>query len=77
VKNLYASSSLRPTAAVPDLDSRTLEEFVTENKSRISTDHPLLKNAFNHLGSKYPQVVSFEELLDAASLGQGKNKRSQ
>jgi methyltransferase-like protein/cyclopropane fatty-acyl-phospholipid synthase-like methyltransferase len=74
VKNLFASSSLRPTAAVPDLDSRTLEEFVTENKSRISTDHPLLKNAFNHLGSKYPQVVSFEELLDAASLEQGKTK---
>jgi hypothetical protein len=46
-------------------------EFRTENKSRISTDHPLLKNAFAFLGQRWPQAVHFNELLKAASAPDG------
>jgi methyltransferase-like protein len=66
-KGLYAASSLRPTTAQPDLNSREVVEFRTENKSRISTDHPLLKNAFAFMGQRWPQAVHFNELLEVAS----------
>ncbi len=74
VKYLYASSNLSPVATDPDLNSPKPAAFVSENNSQISTDHPILKNAFAYLGTKWPQVVSFEELLDASLSKLGKTR---
>jgi hypothetical protein len=70
-RRFHIASPARPASAAPDLKSSAVERFDGLKGASVSTDHPLAKAAVLHLGERWPQTLSFDELLTAARLRLG------
>jgi methyltransferase-like protein len=69
-RRLRVAGDIRPVASTTDPRSRAPEIFRSPNGSEIETDEPLVKAALTHLGSIWPECITFEELLaHGASVG--------
>jgi SAM-dependent methyltransferase len=66
LRRLFAASSTRPQPAGASVTSRESVSFVTENRSELTTPHPLSKAAFLVLGTEWPRWISIEELMARA-----------
>jgi cyclopropane fatty-acyl-phospholipid synthase-like methyltransferase len=74
LQGLLIKAQLQSPSAPPDIKSRSVEEFRTKNGAAATTDQPLSKAAFVHLGSIYPRAISIEELVEQARLLTGANQ---
>lgn len=63
---LHFAARIRPLSGVPDITGDTVERFQALNEATFSTNHPVSKAAFIHLGQVAPRTVSFARLLTTA-----------
>jgi methyltransferase-like protein/cyclopropane fatty-acyl-phospholipid synthase-like methyltransferase len=66
VSNLFAGSSCLAESSNPDIQSRSVEQFICSNESKMATDHPVTKAAMLYLSGIWPQVVMIDDLLEIA-----------
>jgi methyltransferase-like protein/protein-L-isoaspartate O-methyltransferase len=65
---LLIKSKIQPDSDTPDVKSETVEKFRAKNGAAATTNLPLTKAAFLHLGRIYPRAISFPELVTQARL---------
>ena len=63
VRRLRIAGDIHAASSTIDARSHAPELFRSPNGSEIETDEPLVKAALIHLGSIWPECISFEELL--------------
>jgi methyltransferase-like protein/protein-L-isoaspartate O-methyltransferase len=66
VKNLFIASQAQPAAENPDLYSRSVEKFFSQDGAVLSIDHPCSKAAMVCLAEVWPRPLAFAELLACA-----------
>ena len=66
VRGLHLSSSAKPVSNNADVTANDAMEFKTDQGASLSTAHPLTNAAILHLGSRWPEAVSFEALVENA-----------
>ena len=66
IKDFYISSDIRPEPRDLDPQAAGPAEFKTRQGQALRTDHALTKAALLHLGTIWPQAVSFADLVTAA-----------
>ncbi len=64
---LYLAAPLQPRESHLHVASTAVERFVTPQGLQISTAVPLIKAALVHLGRRWPNFISCEELIATAS----------
>lgn len=67
VRDFYIATSMSTSSPESSLLDLTPVEFKGKRGEILETAHPLVKIAFSHLGARYPQAVSFDELLGATN----------
>jgi hypothetical protein len=64
--DLCMAGDLRPCDEPALLNPQAAEKFVSARGGEVSTNHPLVKAAFRHLGQRWPAAVAFPDLLAVA-----------
>ena len=77
LNSLFVASSTRAMYREPVVDSRGTEIFQGDQATTLSTNHPLTKAAFVHLGRIWPRALGFNQLLAAARLELGPSVASR
>lgn len=65
--NLFFSALVRPESAQPNINSDAREKFILDDGTSATTNSPLFKAALVTLFKRWPNAVSFEELLTAVN----------
>jgi len=63
---LFLDASLRAAEGAIQVESDEVQRFVTAGGLRISTGVPALKAALLHLGTLWPDFITFDQLIAAA-----------
>ncbi len=66
MKKFWIGSAAKPVAGDLDVTSTKPEQFKNPAGHVLTTANPLVKAAFKHLASRWPQASAFDELLAAA-----------
>ncbi len=67
IRNFSAASPAQPVSKRPDISPQAVEEFRGPLNSSAKTAHPLAKAALLTLTERWPESLSFENLLAACS----------
>ncbi|PYS30270.1 MAG: hypothetical protein DMF75_16195 [Acidobacteria bacterium] len=68
LRGLLIKSRIQPDSSAPDIKSESVEKFRAKNGAAATTNLPLTKAAFLHLGRIYPRAIRFQELVTQARL---------
>ena len=66
LRGLLIKSKIQPDSATPDVKSESVETFRAKKGAAATTNLPLTKAAFLHLGRIYPRAIRFQELVTQA-----------
>jgi methyltransferase-like protein len=66
LSKFYFSSPIRPAAESIDLSTSAEEAFATHVNRTVTAANPIIKAALTHLGSIWPNTITFESLLATA-----------
>ena len=66
LRGLLIKSKILPDSAAPDVKSESVETFRAKKGAAATTNLPLTKAAFLHLGRIYPRAIRFQELVTQA-----------
>lgn len=68
IRGLRFAGALRAASERPDLEGAGVERFQARSGAVVNTPAPVTKAALTVLGERFPESLSFEELLAAARL---------
>jgi methyltransferase-like protein len=68
LRQFHVASSALPESSEPDIQTVSVEKFLAPDGAVLTTDHPVTKAAMLHLIKRWPQTVSFTDLLAAARI---------